>query len=184
MFAMEHFGVAGDLTTIAKSIAGGFPVSAVTGRAEVMDACGPGGLGGTYAGNPVACAAACAVLDVFVQERILERAEALGKRMSARLAAMAKRHPEVAEVRALGAMIAMELCKDGDPHKPAPELTKALTTRARELGLILLSCGVYGNVIRILVPITAEDAVVDEGLDIVERVMDELCTATSARKTA
>jgi 4-aminobutyrate aminotransferase/(S)-3-amino-2-methylpropionate transaminase len=184
MFAMEHFGVAGDLTTIAKSIAGGFPVSAVTGRAEVMDACGPGGLGGTYAGNPVACAAACAVLDVFVQERILERAEALGKRMSARLAAMAKRHPEVAEVRALGAMIAMELCKDGDPHKPAPELTKALTTRARELGLILLSCGVYGNVIRILVPITAEDAVVDEGLDIVEQVMDELCKATSARKTA
>ena len=184
MFAMEHSGVAGDLTTIAKSIAGGFPVSAVTGRAEIMDACGPGGLGGTYAGNPVACAAACAVLDVFVQERILERAEALGARMATRLRALAGRHGAVAEVRALGAMIAMELCKDGDPHRPDPDLTRALTARARELGLILLSCGVYGNVIRILVPITAEDAVVDEGLDIIERVMDELCKPASARRTA
>jgi 4-aminobutyrate aminotransferase/(S)-3-amino-2-methylpropionate transaminase len=183
MFAMEHFGVAGDLTTIAKSIAGGFPVSAVTGRAEVMDACSPGGLGGTYAGNPVACAAACAVLDVMVQERIPERAEALGERMTARLRAMAARHREVAEVRALGAMIAMELCRDGDPQRPDADLTKALTARARELGLILLSCGVYGNVIRILVPITAEDAVVDEGLDILGRALDELCKTAAARRT-
>jgi 4-aminobutyrate aminotransferase-like enzyme len=149
-----------------------------------MDACGPGGLGGTYAGNPVACAAACAVLDVFVQERILERAEMLGARMAARLKTMAGRHREIAEVRALGAMIAMELCKDGDAHHPHADLTRALTSRARELGLILLSCGVYGNVIRILVPITAEDAVVDEGLDIIETAMDELCQAASARKMA
>jgi len=177
MFAMEHYGVAGDLTTVAKSIAGGFPVSAVVGRAEVMDACGPGGLGGTYAGNPVACAAACAVLDVFEQEGILARAESLGRRMTDRLKAMAKRHSEIAEVRALGAMIAFELCVDGDPHRPDADLTKALTARARELGLILLSCGVYGNVIRILVPITAEDAVVDEGLEIIERAMGELCAA-------
>jgi len=177
MFAMEHYGVAGDLTTVAKSIAGGFPVSAVVGRAEVMDACGPGGLGGTYAGNPVACAAACAVLDVFEQEGILARAETLGRRMTDRLKALAGRHCEIAEVRALGAMIAFELCVDGDPHRPDADLTKALTARARELGLILLSCGVYGNVIRILVPITAEDAVVDEGLEIIERAMDELCAA-------
>jgi 4-aminobutyrate aminotransferase/(S)-3-amino-2-methylpropionate transaminase len=177
MFAMEHYGVAGDLTTVAKSIAGGFPVSAVVGRAEVMDACGPGGLGGTYAGNPVACAAACAVLDVFEQEGILARAETLGRRMTDRLKALAGRHREIAEVRALGAMIAFELCVDGDPHRPDADLTKALTARARELGLILLSCGVYGNVIRILVPITAEDAVVDEGLGIVEHAMDELCAA-------
>jgi len=177
MFAMEHYGVAGDLTTVAKSIAGGFPVSAVVGRAEVMDACGPGGLGGTYAGNPVACAAACAVLDVFEQEGILARAETLGRRMTDRLKALAGRHREIAEVRALGAMIAFELCVDGDPHRPDADLTKALTARARELGLILLSCGVYGNVIRILVPITAEDAVVDEGLGIIERAMDELCAA-------
>jgi 4-aminobutyrate aminotransferase/(S)-3-amino-2-methylpropionate transaminase len=177
MFAMEHYGVAGDLTTVAKSIAGGFPVSAVVGRAEVMDACGPGGLGGTYAGNPVACAAACAVLDVFEQEGILQRAETLGRRMTDRLKALAGRHREMAEVRALGAMIAFELCVDGDPHRPDADLTKALTARARELGLILLACGVYGNVIRILVPITAEDAVVDEGLGIIERAMDELCAA-------
>jgi 4-aminobutyrate aminotransferase/(S)-3-amino-2-methylpropionate transaminase len=184
MFAMEHFGVAGDLTTVAKSIAGGFPVSAVVGRAEIMDACGPGGLGGTYAGNPVACAAACAVLDVFEQEGILARAESLGQRMTARLRTLAAKHREIAEVRALGAMIAMELCRDGDPHRPDADLTKALTARARELGLILLSCGVYGNVIRILVPITAGDAVVDEGLDIVERALGELCGSASARRTA
>jgi 4-aminobutyrate aminotransferase/(S)-3-amino-2-methylpropionate transaminase len=182
MFAMEHYGIAGDLTTIAKSIAGGFPVSAVTGRADIMDACGPGGLGGTYAGNPVACAAACAVLDVFEQERILDRAVSLGKRMTARLETLAGRHREVAEVRALGAMIAMELCKDGDPHRPDADLTKALTARSRELGLILLSCGVYGNVIRILVPITAEDSIVDEGLDILERALGELCQPATARK--
>jgi len=184
MFAMEHYGVAGDITTIAKSIAGGFPVSAVTGRAEIMDAPAPGGLGGTYAGNPVACAAACAVLDVFEQENIFERARILGERMTARLQALAGRHPEIAEVRALGAMIAMELCKDGDPHQPAAELTRELTAKARELGLILLSCGIYGNVIRILVPITAEDEIVDEGLGIIERALAELCPASAARRSA
>jgi 4-aminobutyrate aminotransferase-like enzyme len=184
MFAMEHYGVAGDLTTVAKSIGGGFPVSAVVGRAEIMDACGPGGLGGTYAGNPVACAAACAVLDVFEQEGILARAETLGRKMASRLQSLAARHREIAEVRALGAMIALELCQDGDPHRPDAEMTKALTARARELGLILLSCGVYGNVIRILVPITAEDAVVDEGLAILERALEELCSRGTARRTA
>ncbi len=184
MFAMEHYGVAGDLVTVAKSIAGGFPVSAVVGRAEIMDACGPGGLGGTYAGNPVACAAACAVLDVFEQEKILDRAIELGERMSARLRALAGRHREIAEVRALGAMIAFELCKDGDPHRPDADLTRALTARARELGLILLACGVYGNVIRILVPITAEDAVVDEGLAIIERSLAELCGQAASRRSA
>jgi 4-aminobutyrate aminotransferase/(S)-3-amino-2-methylpropionate transaminase len=184
LFAMEHYGVAGDLTTVAKSIAGGFPVSAVVGRAEIMDACGPGGLGGTYAGNPVACAAACAVLDVFEQEQILERAIALGERMTARLHALAGRHREIAEVRALGAMIAFELCRDGDPHRPDADLTRSLTARARELGLILLACGVYGNVIRILVPITAEDAIVDEGLAIIERSLAELCGQAASRRSA
>ena len=184
LFAMEHFGVAPDLVTSAKSIAGGLPVAAVTGRAEIMDACGPGGLGGTYAGNPLACAAACAVLDVIEQERILERALALGERMTGRLRAMAARHREIAEVRALGAMIAFELCADGDPGRPAAELTRALTARSRELGLILLSCGVYANVIRILVPITAEDAVVDEGLAILERALGELCAQQAGRRSA
>ena len=127
----------------------------------------PGGLGGTYAGNPVACAAALAVLEVFDEERIFERAErARRTHRQGRSTRLAARHPEIVDVRRLGAMIAFELGEGGDPHRPAADLTKKLTVRARELGLILLSCGIYGNVVRILVPITAEDAVVDEGLGI------------------
>ena len=180
MFAMEHYGVAADLYTLAKSIAGGLPLSAVVGRADVMDACGPGGLGGTYAGNPVACAAALAVLAVFDEERIFERADRLGERIGAALDALAARHLEIVEVRRLGAMIAFELGADGDPHRPAADLTKKLTARARELGLILLSCGIYGNVVRILVPITAEDAVVDEGLGILAKAASELLSDANA----
>lgn len=180
MFAMEHYGVAADLYTLAKSIAGGFPLSAVVGRADVMDACPPGGLGGTYAGNPVACAAALAVLEVFEEERIFERAERLGERIGKSLEALAARHVEIVDVRRLGAMVAVELGEDGDPHRPAAELTKKLTVRARELGLILLSCGIYGNVLRILVPITAEDAVVDEGLGIIAKAAQELLTDANA----
>jgi 4-aminobutyrate aminotransferase/(S)-3-amino-2-methylpropionate transaminase len=174
MFAMEHYGVAADLYTLAKSIAGGFPLSAVVGRAEIMDACGPGGLGGTYAGNPVACAAALAVLQVFEEERIFERAEKLGERIGRSLESLSARHLEIVDVRRLGAMVAFELGEGGDPRRPAADLTKKLTVRARELGLILLSCGIYGNVVRILVPITAEDAVVDEGLAILAKAASEL----------
>jgi 4-aminobutyrate aminotransferase/(S)-3-amino-2-methylpropionate transaminase len=180
MFAMEHYGVCADLYTLAKSIAGGFPLSAVVGRAEVMDACPPGGLGGTYAGNPVACAAALAVLQVFEEERIFVRAERLGERLGAALDALAARHAEIVEVRRLGAMVAFELGESGDPQRPAADLTKKLTARARELGLILLSCGIYGNVVRILVPITAEDAVVDEGLAILARAASELLSDANA----
>jgi 4-aminobutyrate aminotransferase/(S)-3-amino-2-methylpropionate transaminase len=180
MFAMEHYGVAADLYTLAKSIAGGFPLSAVVGRAELMDAVGPGGLGGTYAGNPVACAAALAVLQVFDDEHIFERAEALGERIGRSLDALAARHAEIVEVRRLGAMIAFELGEGGDPARPAADLTKKLTARARELGLILLSCGMYGNVVRILVPITAEDGVVDEGLAIIGRAAGELLADANA----
>ena len=176
MFAMEHYGVAADLYTLAKSIGGG----AVVGRAEVMDACSPGGLGGTYAGNPVACAAALAVLEVFDEERIFERADRLGERIGRSLDALAARHAEIVEVRRLGAMVALELGEGGDPHRPAAELTRKLTARARELGLILLSCGVYGNVLRILVPITAEDAVVDEGLAILASAASELLSDANA----
>jgi 4-aminobutyrate aminotransferase/(S)-3-amino-2-methylpropionate transaminase len=180
MFAMEHYGVAADLYTLAKSIAGGFPLSAIVGRAEVMDACPPGGLGGTYAGNPVACAAALAVLQVFEEERIFERAERLGERVGKALDALAVRHAEIVDVRRLGAMVAFELGEGGDPHRPAAELTKKLTVRARELGLILLSCGLYGNVVRILVPITAEDAIVDEGLAIIAKAASELLSEANA----
>jgi 4-aminobutyrate aminotransferase/(S)-3-amino-2-methylpropionate transaminase len=180
MFAMEHYGVAADITTLAKSLGGGFPLSAVVGRAEVMDASPPGGLGGTYAGNPVACAAALAVLEVFERERIFERAEALGAKLRARLGELATRHPVIADVRGLGAMVAFELCEDGDPAKPAADMTKRLTARARELGLILLSCGIHGNVVRILVPITAEDAVVDEGLSILAQAAAEVLVDAGA----
>jgi 4-aminobutyrate aminotransferase/(S)-3-amino-2-methylpropionate transaminase len=180
MFAMEHYGIAADLTTLAKSLAGGFPLSAVVGRAEVMDACGAGGLGGTYAGNPVACAAALAVLDAFDEERIFERAERIGEKIGGVLGTLAARHPDIAEVRRLGAMVAFELCESGDPGRPAADLTRRLTARARELGLILLSCGVYGNVVRILVPITAEDAIIDEGLAILVQAAGELLADASA----
>jgi 4-aminobutyrate aminotransferase/(S)-3-amino-2-methylpropionate transaminase len=177
--AIEHSGVAPDLITVAKSLAGGFPLSAVIGRAEIMDAVAPGGLGGTYAGNPIACAAANAVLDVIEEEGLLRRALEMGERITGRLEAMQKRNdmPFIGEVRGLGAMVGMELVKDRIDKEPHPELTKALTTKAREKGLILLSCGTGANVIRILVPLTASDAIVDEGLDIIERSLEELAAA-------
>jgi 4-aminobutyrate aminotransferase/(S)-3-amino-2-methylpropionate transaminase len=180
MFALEHYGVAADLYTLAKSLAGGFPLAAVVGRAEVMDACAPGGLGGTYAGNPVACAAALAVLDVFEQERLFVRADRLGEKIGLALDALAARHAEIVEVRRLGAMNAFELGEGGDPARPAADLAKQLIARARELGLILLTCGVYGNVVRILVPLTAEDAVVDEGLSILARAAADILSDASA----
>ncbi len=166
-FAVEQSGVAPDMITMAKSMAGGFPISAVVGRADVMDAPAAGGLGGTYAGSPMACAAALAVMDVFEQENLLQRSRDVGQRITASLQALAKRHTCIAEVRGLGAMVAMELCKNGDPAQPDAELTKALTAEATRRGLILLTCGTYGNVVRILVPLTASDAVLDEGLAIV-----------------
>jgi 4-aminobutyrate aminotransferase/(S)-3-amino-2-methylpropionate transaminase len=166
-FAVEQSGVAPDMITMAKSMAGGFPISAVVGRADVMDAPAAGGLGGTYAGSPMACAAALAVMDVFEQENLLQRSRDVGQRITASLQALAKRHTCIAEVRGLGAMVAMELCKNGDPAQPDAELTKALAAEATRRGLILLTCGTYGNVVRILVPLTASDAVLDEGLAIV-----------------
>ena len=167
-FAVEQSGVAPDLITLAKSMAGGFPISAVVGRAEVMDAPAPGGLGGTFAGSPLSCAAALAVLDVFEKENLLERSRKLGVRLTASLKAMASKNRCIAEVRGLGAMVAMELCKEGDIRQPDPDRTKRLCLEATQRGLILLSCGTYGNVIRILVPLTASDAIVDEGLAIID----------------
>jgi 4-aminobutyrate aminotransferase/(S)-3-amino-2-methylpropionate transaminase len=165
-FASEQWPVAPDLIATAKSMAGGFPISGVLGRAEVMDAPAPGGLGGTYAGSPLGCAAALAVLQVFEQEQLLARAQALGERMTAALRAIAIAVPAIAEVRGLGAMVAIELCRDGDPQRPDAELTKRVIAEAARRGLILLACGIEGNVIRILVPLTASDALVDEGLTI------------------
>jgi 4-aminobutyrate aminotransferase/(S)-3-amino-2-methylpropionate transaminase len=176
-FAVEQSGVAPDMITMAKSMAGGYPISAVVGRAEIMDAPAAGGLGGTYAGSPLACAAALAVLDVFEQENLLQRSRDVGARITASLQAMAQQHRCIAEVRGLGAMVAMELCKNGDPHQPDADLTKALATEATRRGLILLTCGTYGNVVRILVPLTASDALLDEGLAIIAASLDALHTA-------
>lgn len=164
--ACEQWGVAPDLITMAKSMAGGFPLSAVIGKAEIMDKPLPGGLGGTYAGHPLACAAALAVLDVFEEERLLERSTAVGERLKAGLRALAQQHTEIQDVRGLGAMVAIELFDGGDLHKPAADLTKRMCAEALKRGLVLLSCGVYANVIRILVPLTASDALLDEGLAI------------------
>jgi 4-aminobutyrate aminotransferase/(S)-3-amino-2-methylpropionate transaminase len=174
MFAIEHAGVEPDLVTMAKSLAGGFPLAAVVGKAAIMDAPGPGGLGGTYAGSPIACAAALAVLEVIAEERLCERAEHIGRTMVGTLREAAKSLPAIGEVRNLGAMVAMELVRNGDPHQPDADLTKALVKLAAAKGLVILSCGLYGNVIRFLVPLTASDAIVHEGLGIVVESLREL----------
>lgn len=177
LFALEHSGVKADLVTMAKSLAGGFPLAAVAGRAEVMDAAvAPGGIGGTYAGNPLGLAAANAVLDVIEEEDLCRRANALGTLIRERFEALKRRNTIdcVGDVRGLGAMVAMELVKDRSTNEPAPELTKALVARAAEKGLILLPCGVGANVIRCLVPLTASDALVGEGLDIIEACLEAL----------
>jgi 4-aminobutyrate aminotransferase / (S)-3-amino-2-methylpropionate transaminase / 5-aminovalerate transaminase len=177
MFAIEHAGVEPDLMTLAKSLAGGFPLAAVVGKASIMDAPGPGGLGGTYAGSPVACAAALAVLEVIEAEQLCGRAEALGATMTAALRELQREIPSIGEVRGLGAMIAMELVRGGDPHAPDVDLTRALVKRAADKGLVILSCGLYGNVIRFLVPLTASDAILREGLAIVADSLRELTAA-------
>ncbi|WP_010103807.1 4-aminobutyrate--2-oxoglutarate transaminase [Verminephrobacter aporrectodeae] len=163
MFALEHYGVDADLITMAKSLAGGFPLSALTGRATVMDAVAPGGLGGTYAGNPIAVAAALAVLDIMQKEALVQRAQALGERLLAHLEPLRARVPQIAQVRALGGMVAMEF-RDSSSGVALPEFTKRIQDIALEKGLLLLTCGVYGNVIRFLFPLTIQDAVFAEGL--------------------
>jgi 4-aminobutyrate aminotransferase len=177
MFGLEHAGIKADLVTMAKSLAGGFPLSAVTGRAGVMDACNPGGLGGTYAGSPVACAAAHAVLHVIAEEKLCDRANAIGEIILDRCNKLSRSNLNcVGDVRGLGAMCAIELVKDRGSTEPAPQLTQALLKVANENGLILLSCGTYGNVIRFLVPLTASDALVRDGMDIFEASLTEAVT--------
>ena len=178
MFALEHVGIKADVVTMAKGLAGGFPLSAITGRADVMDASNPGGLGGTYAGNPVACAAAHAVLDAIEEERLCDRANAIGKIILDRCHQIKGRSNLncVGDVRGLGAMCAIELVKDTASGEPAPQLTQALMKVANEKGLILLSCGTYGNVIRFLVPLTASDDLVRDGMDIFEASLAEAVT--------
>ncbi len=166
MFAIEHAGIEPDIITMAKGLGGGLPISAVIGKAEIMDAAAPGGLGSTYAGNPVAVAGALAVLDVIEEEQLCARAEQIGQHMRQRLQTLASRFDCIAEIRGLGAMTAVEFCKNGDHSKPAPEIANALKAEAARRGLLLLNCGTYGNVLRIMVPLTISYAVLDEGLDI------------------
>jgi 4-aminobutyrate aminotransferase/(S)-3-amino-2-methylpropionate transaminase len=183
MFAVEYAGIEPDLMTMAKSLAGGFPLAAVVGKAAIMDAPGPGGLGGTYAGSPIGCAAALAVLEVIEHEKLCERALEIGQIMVGKLREAAVSVPCIGEVRNLGAMVAMELVRNRDPHAPDADLAKALVKRASEKGVVLLSCGLYGNVIRFLVPLTASDAIVREGLAIVLEALREI-TVPATRAAA
>jgi len=176
LFAIEHSGVEPDLMTIAKSLAGGFPISGVIGKAEIMDAPGPGGLGGTYGGSPMGCVAALGVLDCIEEDDLLQRSQDLGQHLLERIRQMASRSDisPIGDIRGLGAMVAFEMVTRKGSSEPDPAATKALCATALNNGLILLSCGVYGNTIRILVPLTASDAVVDEGLDVIEASLHEL----------
>ena len=171
MFAMQHFDVEPDLIVLAKSIAGGLPLSAVVGRAQIMDDPHEGAIGGTFVGNPVALAAASAVLDVFEEEELVTRSAAIGDVIRARMLAWKARWPQVGDVRGLGAMLAIELVNDPDTKSPAPELTSSVVEEALRRGLILLKAGVYGNCIRVLCPLTISDGELDEGLGVWEEAL-------------
>ena len=175
-FCSEYAGIEADLITTAKGIAGGYPLAAVVGKAEIMDAPLPGGLGGTYAGSPVGCTAALAVLDVMEQEDLVARANAIGQQAGERLSELQQKYPEViGEIRAeRGAMIAMELVRNGDARQPDADLTKQLLAKACDNGLILLSCGVNGNVIRLLPALTIPDSILSEGLDVLKKSLASL----------
>ncbi|MEX1357738.1 MAG: 4-aminobutyrate--2-oxoglutarate transaminase [Gaiellaceae bacterium] len=164
MFAIEHYGIEPDLMTVAKSIAAGLPLSGVIGKAEIMDAPADSAIGGTYVGNPVAQAAALAVLDVFEEEGLVDRAAELGERIRARMEAWQERFPQIGDVRGLGAMLAIELVEDRGTKEPAPKLASAVVEAAFERGLLLLKSGIYSNCIRVLVPLVITDAQADEAL--------------------
>jgi len=176
MFAVEHSGIEPDLMTVAKAIAGGFPISGVVGKRSVIDKPGPGGMGGTYGGNPVACAAAHAAISVIQEEKLCERSVEIGARMVARLNESKARDdmPAIGDVRGVGAMVAFELVKEKGGHLPAPEKAAALTAQALKHGLILLACGYWGNTIRLLAPLTIPEHHLEEGLDILERSLLDL----------
>lgn len=169
-FAIEHSGVVPDLITVAKSMAGGYPLAGVIGRADIMDAMEPGGLGGTYGGNPVACAAALAAIEAIEEEGLLARSTAMGETFKTRLAEIGARSAPYRfwDIRGLGAMVAVEFVTDFETGTPDAAFTKRVIAHALNRGLLLLSCGMHGNALRIMVPLTASDAIVDEGLAILE----------------
>ncbi|MCK0170111.1 4-aminobutyrate--2-oxoglutarate transaminase [Aliiroseovarius sp. S1123] len=181
LFAFEHAGVAADLVTMAKGLAGGFPLSAVTGRAEVVDAAPVGGIGGTYAGNPLAVAAANAVFDVIEEENLCARATEIGEKIKARLNTLADRQgmEAIGDVRGLGAMIAFELVTDRETNNPDPALTQAIVAEAEARGLIILPCGTRANAVRLLPPLTVPFEQVDEALDIIEASIEAAISKTA-----
>ena len=174
LFASEHYGLVPDIITTAKSLAGGLPLAAVTGRADILDAPQVGGLGGTYGGNPLACAAALAVLDVMEAERVPARAARMGDRVRTRFCQWAARYPFIGDVRGLGAMIGMELVADRVTRAPDKALAQRLLAGALERGLILLSSGTFSNTVRVLAPLTTPDDILDEGLDVMEQALEAL----------
>lgn len=176
LFAIEHYGIEPDIITMAKGLGGGLTLSAVIGKAAIMDAAVPGGLGSTYAGHPIAVAGALAVLDVIDEEGLCARASMLGEKTRAALAALKARFDCIAEVRGLGAMTAVEFCHKGDPRRPAAEIANALKAEAAKRGLLVLNCGYHGNVLRLMLPLTIPDSVLDEGL----AILGEALAATVA----
>jgi 4-aminobutyrate aminotransferase/(S)-3-amino-2-methylpropionate transaminase len=182
LFAFEHAGVAADLVTMAKGLAGGFPLSAVTGRADIVDAAPVGGIGGTYAGNPLAVAAANAMLDVIEEEKLCARAADIGDRLQMRLRSIADRQgmEPIGDVRGLGAMVAFELVTDRGAKTPDPALTQAIVAEAEDRGLIILPCGTRGNVVRLLPPLTTPIEQVEEALDILEASIEAAISRLSA----
>ena len=180
VFASEQYGIEPDLIVTAKSLGGGLPLAAVTGRAEIMDAPGVGGLGGTFAGNPLSCAAALAVLDLFERENLLARANELGDRFQRRAREWQRRWPLVGDVRGLGGMQAIELVKSQETKTPATEETKQITQHCYEHGLITITAGSYSNVIRVLVPLVATDEQMDEGMDVLESAIAAVCDKKGA----
>jgi 4-aminobutyrate aminotransferase/(S)-3-amino-2-methylpropionate transaminase len=177
LFAVEHSGIEPDLMTLAKSIAGGLPLSAVLGKAEILDAAHDGAVGGTFVGNPVALAAALAVLDVIDEESLCDRAEAVGETIRRRMHAWQERMPPIGDVRGLGAMVALELVRDRDSKQPAPELAEAVIDAACRRGLLLLRAGVHSNCIRVLCPLVITDGEVDEALAVWEEALEATLAA-------
>src|SRR5258708_18445058 len=179
MYAIEHSGVVPDLITFAKSIAGGVPLSGVTGRSDIMDAPDPGGLGGTFGGNPLACAAGLAVFDIFSEENLLERGVQLGDRLLQAFLAFQSRFPQIGDVRGLGPQVAMELVIDPNTREPAPDLAQRVVEVARSKGLLLLKAGLYTNTIRVLVPLVATERDIDEALQALSNTLEAVLEADS-----
>jgi 4-aminobutyrate aminotransferase/4-aminobutyrate aminotransferase/(S)-3-amino-2-methylpropionate transaminase len=180
MFAIEHSGVVPDIITMAKGLGGGTPISAIVARADIMDASNPGGLGSTYGGSPLACAAANVVLDIVEEEGLCQRSLVIGERIRGFFGALSKKYVCIGDIRGLGAMTAVEFSHGGDIRRPAADIANALKAEALKRGVLLLNCGVNGNVLRIMVPLTISDALLDEGLGIIGDIIGTLDAADRA----